>query len=365
MAVPFIDLKRQYATIQADLDRAILAAVADTHYIMGPNVRLLEEELAAYLGVPHAIGCASGSDALLLALLALDLKPGDEVITTPFTFFATAGCIVRAGAKPVFADIDASFNIDPAAVEAAITPRTRAIIPVHLYGRAADMGRLTAIARTRGLALVEDCAQAIGAAWDGKKLGSFGAAGCISFFPTKNLGALGDGGMVVTGDAKFADTLRLLRVHGAKPKYYHKLVGMNSRLDELQAAALRVKLTRLDGWNARRIELAALYDGKLAGLPVERPAPPRAGDFIYHQYTILCDRRDDLLAHLKGRGIEAGVYYPLSLHLQECFADLGYRRGDMPRSEAAERRALSLPLFPEMTPAEMDEVAGAVRDFPW
>ncbi len=365
MAVPFLDLKRQYASLKPELDAALLSAAASTHYIMGPNVAALEREVASYLGARHAIGCASGSDALLLALLALDLKPGDEVITTPFSFFATVGCIVRAGAKPVFADIDATWNLDPEKVAAAITPRTRAIIPVHLYGRAADMGRLLDLAAPRGIAIVEDGAQSIGAEWGGRKLGAFGFAGCISFFPTKNLGALGDAGMIVTNDDRAAETMRLLRLHGAKPKYYHRLVGMNSRLDELQAACLRVKLPRLDGWNRRRVEIGARYDALLAGLPVTRPAPPKGGDFIYHQYTIATDRRDDLLAHLKGRGIEAGVYYPLSLHLQECFRELGHRPGDFPVSERAQATVLSLPIFPEMTDAEIAEVAEGVRSFPW
>lgn len=365
MTVPFIDLSRQHAALEPDLSRALAAAVAGGHYILGPNVKELETEVAAYLGCRHAIGCASGSDALLLALLALDLKPGDEVVTTPFSFFATAGCIARAGARIVFADIDDSFNLDPERFAAAVTPRTRAVIPVHLYGRAADMDAIHRIADPNGIAVIEDCAQSIGAAWRGRKLGSLGKAGCISFFPTKNLGGLGDGGMVVTNDDALAGTVRLLRVHGAKPKYYHRLVGMNSRLDELQAAALRVKLPRLDGWNARRRQIAARYDAAFAALPLQvAPAVP-AEENIYHQYPLLTDRRDDLLAHLKARGIEAGVYYPLGLHLQECFRELGHAAGDMPRTEAAQARVLSIPIFPEMTDAEIDETVGAVRAFPW
>lgn len=362
MPVPFLDLKKQYASIKSEIDAAVMGVLAECNFIMGPNVAAFEKELAAYLGASHAISCASGSDALLLALMAAGVKPGDEVVTTPFTFFATAGAVARLGAVPVFADIDPrTFNLDAGNAVAKMTPKTKAVIAVHLYGQAAEMGRLLSAACEKGVTVIEDCAQAIGALYEGKPVATIGDIGCLSFFPTKNLGCCGDGGAIITSNADLAEKVKILRVHGAKPKYFHKFIGINSRLDEIQAAVLRVKLKYVDGWNSRRVEIAAEYDRLLAGAAgVTVPYRAPYARHIFHQYAILVNRRDAALKRLNEAGIGAGVYYPEAMHLQECFKYLGYAKGDLPASEEACSRILSLPIYPEMSEADIKEVAGAV-----
>ena len=372
MQVPLLDLTLQYRQIAADIQRVIPEVVESQQFILGPRVDRLEEELAAHLGVAHAIGCASGTDAILLSLRALDVAPGDEVVTSPFTFFATAGAIHNVGARPVFADIQAdTFNLDPAAADAAISPRTRAIMPVHLFGQMADMAAFHALGTGRGIPIVEDAAQAIGARQnlpDGRWIttGSLGDATAFSFFPTKNLGAFGDAGMVVTNDDRTAERLRKLRVHGGRQMYHHEEVGYNSRLDALQAAVLSVKLPRLDGWSEARRQNAAFYDEALNGIEGLLVPPVRPeNETIVNQYTVrvLDGRRDALMEHLRERGVGSGIYYPKCLHLQECFAYLGYGEGDFPVSEQASREVLSLPVFPELTEAQKEYVAESIRAF--
>jgi len=367
MKVPLFDLTRQYKAIKPEIDRAIARVIEGGQFILGPEVEAFEREVAAYLGVKHAIGVASGTDALWLALRALKVGPGDRVIIPSFTFFATAGAACNVGATPVFADIEPeTFNIDPAYVRKALESnaqlqeQTKAIIPVHLYGQMAEMDAIMSIAEEYGLLVIEDAAQAIGAEYKGRKAGTIGHLGCFSFFPTKNLGAYGDGGLVVTNDDELGERVRLLRVHGAKPKYHHRLVGTNSRLDSLQAAILRVKLRHLDEWTRARRTIAAMYDEKLRGLEgIELPyrAPERT--HIFHQYTIRVREglRDDLQGHLKELGVGTSIYYPLPLHLQECFRPLGYLEGELPESERACREVLSLPMFPELTEEEVQYVA--------
>jgi dTDP-4-amino-4,6-dideoxygalactose transaminase len=371
MNVPLLDLTKQYASVADEVNEAIRTVVEEQRFILGPTVDGFEAEVAEHLGIEHAVGCASGTDAILLALRALDVAPGDEVVTSPFTFFATAGAVHNVGARPVFADIDAdTFNLDPAAAERAVTERTRAVLPVHLFGQMAEMQAFRALGDRRGIAVIEDAAQAIGARQrvDGEWIttGSLGDACTFSFFPTKNLGAFGDAGMVVTRDAATAERLRKLRVHGGRQMYHHEEVGYNSRLDALQAAVLSAKLPHLNGWSAARRENARFYDEALAGLagvvtPVVRPE----NESIVNQYTIrvLDGRRDALAAHLREQGVGSGIYYPVPLHLQECFAYLGYREGDFPVSEQACREVLSLPVFPELTEAQRSHVAESVRGF--
>lgn len=371
--IPILDLRRQYQSIKSEIDQAIQRVVESGRFILGPEVESFEAEIAAYLGVPHAIGVASGTDALLLALKALGIGPGDAVIVPSFTFFATAGVVANVGATPIFADIDPlTFNISPASISAALkagTPRrerVKAIIPVHLYGQMADMDEIMAIAHKFGLYVVEDAAQAIGAEYNGKKAGTIGHIGCFSFFPTKNLGAYGDGGLVVTSDDELAERIRMLRVHGSKPKYYHHLVGTNSRLDALQAAILRAKLPHLAEWTRARQRIADRYDELLRGIKsIRLPYRTPNRTHIFHQYTVrvLGGKRDALRDHLAAQGIGTEVYYPLPLHLQPCFRHLGYREGDLPESERASREVLSLPMFPELTREEQDRVVEAIRDF--
>jgi len=370
--VPILDLTRQYRTIRAEIDTAIQRVLESGRFILGPEVEAFEREVAEYLGVKHAIGVASGTDALLLSLKALGIGPGDGVIVPSFTFFATAGVVVNAGATPVFTDIDPkTYNIDPESVKDLFThhpsPITiRAIIPVHLYGQPADMDEIMRLAKEYDLYVIEDAAQAIGAEYKGRKVGTIGHFGCFSFFPTKNLGAYGDGGLVVTNDDKLAEKVRMLRVHGSKPKYYHHLVGTNSQLDALQAAILRAKLPHLDEWTAARQKIASRYDGLLGDIK-DLAIPYRAPDrtHIFHQYTIrvLDGRRDVLREFLKERGIGTQVYYPLPLHLQPCFRHLGYKEGDLPESERASREVLSLPMFPELTEEEQGYVVQAIKAF--
>jgi len=372
MAVPLLDLKRQYAAIADEIRVRMDAVIENQAFIMGEPVAAFERAVAEFLGVKHAIGVASGTDALLLPLKALDLKPGDEVITTPFTFFATAGAIHNAGGRPVFVDIEPdTYNIDPNRVEDAITPRTRAIVPVHLFGQMADMKPLREIADRHGLMLLEDGAQALGARQriDGAWIvtGQIGTCAAFSFFPSKNLGGFGDGGMVVTNDAKLAERLRRLRVHGGLKMYHHDEVGTNSRLDALQAAVLHAKLPHLPAWSEARRRNAAWYDQRFADLEragkLVRPVVRDYNESIYNQYTLRVENRDALREHLNARGIGNAVYYPLPLHLQPCFAYLGYREGDFPESERASQQVVSIPIFPELSAAELEEVATAIEEF--
>jgi len=369
IAVPPLNLKSNFAELRAALLAEITEVADSGYYILGPKVAAFEQALAVYCGTRHAIGLSSGTDALLVALMLHNIGPGDEVIVPTFTFFATAGCVSRLGARPVFCDIEPdSFNLDVSQVERYVTPRTKAIIPVHLYGRLADMAALLDLAKRRGLAVIEDAAQAIGARdAAGRPAGSFASCGCLSFYPTKNLGALGDAGALVTIDDQLAEAARLLRVHGSGHTYHHVRVGGNFRIDALQAAILHVKLRHLDDWTRRRRERAATYDrlfrdAGLAPGPVRTPEAG-TGSHVYHQYVIRVPRRDELVAHLKARSIGAGVYYPLPLHLQECFADLGYTTGDFPAAEAAAREVVALPIYPELTAEQQRAVVEAIRDF--
>jgi dTDP-4-amino-4,6-dideoxygalactose transaminase len=365
MQVPLLDLKAQYATLRAEMLEAVTRVLEGQQFINGPEVGELEAQIAAYSGCTRAVGVSSGTDALLCALMALGIGPGHEVITTPYSFFATAGCIARTGARPVFVDLDpATFNIDAGAIEAAVSDRTRAIMPVHLFGQMADMDGVMAVAAKRGLLVIEDAAQAIGATWQGRSAGSIGTVGCFSFFPSKNLGGLGDGGMIVTQDGLLADKLEVFRNHGSKPKYHHHYVGGNFRLDTIQAAGLLVKLRYLDGWSAKRRENAARYDALFAGFDaVQRPLVRPGAVSIYNQYVIRTKRRDELQAFLKERGVGTEVYYPISLHEQECFRDLGYSRGAFPHSEEAARTSLALPIYAELAEEQIAYVAAQVREF--
>jgi dTDP-4-amino-4,6-dideoxygalactose transaminase len=363
--IPILDLKAQYRSIKDEVDAAVLGVMSSGHFVLGPNVKALEQEVADYVNCQYGVGVASGSDALRLSFAALGIGPGDEVITTPFTFVATANTISHAGARPVFVDIDPhTFNIDPAGIEAAITERTRAIVPVHLYGQPAEIEEILEIARRHDVYVVEDCAQAIGAEDGGRHVGSFGDVACFSFYPTKNLGAYGDGGMVTTNNADIAERIDVLRRQGGKTKYYHEILGFNSRLDEIQAALLRVKLRHLDDWQAGRRQVAARYDellGEVNGVRVPRVRPEVT--HVYHQYTVRVPRRDDLQAFLKRCGIGTMIYYPLPLHRQGLYQDLGYAEGSLPVSEGAGREVLSLPMYPELTEEQIQRVAGAIREF--
>lgn len=368
VSVPLLDLKAQYRPIRDALLDAVTRVCDSQYFINGPEVDGLEREIESYLGVQHAVGMSSGTDAVLAALMAFDIGPGDEVVTSTYSFFATAGCVVRLGARPVFVDIDPdTFNIDPAAAVAAMGPRTRAIIPVHLFGQSAELMPLLNAAAAAGVPVIEDAAQAIGATYRDHAVGSLGAIGCFSFFPSKNLGAFGDGGLTTTNDARFGEKLRLLRNHGMKPKYYHHLVGGNFRLDALQAAVLRVKLPHLAAWTAGRQRNAARYralfaEAGLTGcvrLPVE--APDRS--HIYNQFVIRVADRDALKAHLHNAGIGTEIYYPVPFHLQECFGPLGYTAGAFPHAEAAARESLALPIYAELTEGQQAEVVDSIGQF--
>ena len=370
MGVPLLDLKAQHATLRGEVLAAVTEVLDSQVFILGPVVQAFEAACADYCAVPHALGVSSGTDALLLALMALDIGPGDEVVTSPFSFFATAGCVHRVGAKPVFADIDpATFNLDVAKAAERVTPRTKALMPVHLFGRCADLDAVEALARDRGLAVVEDAAQAIGSEWKGRRAGSVGDAGCFSFFPSKNLGGAGDGGLVTCRDPALAERMACLRNHGAKPKYFHARVGGNFRLDALQAAVLQVKLRHLDDWTAARQHNAAGYRLRLADLAAAGhlvlPGDPVGDRPIWNQFTLRVPggRRDALQAFLKDRDVGTEVYYPRPLHLQECFAYLGHRPGDLPEAERASAEALSVPIFPELTESQVDEVCDGIRAF--
>lgn len=366
--IPLLDLRAQHAALRDEVVAALLRVVDSQKFILGEEVEKLEQEIAAYCGVAHAVGCASGSDGLSLALMALDIQPGDEVLTIPFTFFSTVGEISLLGAKPVFVDIEAAtFNMDMNRVEDALRahPRIRAVIPVHLFGGCADLDALRSLADPRAIPIIEDAAQSIGSEYKNSRAGSVGAMGCFSFYPTKNLGGYGDGGMLTTNNETLADRLKALRIHGRTGKYIHQWIGVNSRLDALQAAVLRVKLCHLDSWTARRQENAALYRRLLAGLPLSTPEPtPYQTRHVYNQFVIRCAARDRLQAHLKERGIGTEVYYPLSLHQQTCFASLGYHVGDFPVSEKAASEVLALPVNPEVSAADVERICDSIRSFP-
>jgi len=386
MKVPLLDLKAQYATLKPEMEKAVMGVMESQYFILGPEVEKLEKSLAEYLGVKHAIGVSSGTDALLIALMALDIKSGDEVIVPTFSFFATAGVVSRMNAVPVFVDIDpVTFNIDPADIEAKITPRTKAIVPVHLYGQSAAMDEIMAIAKKHNLAVVEDGAQAIGVQYkDGRKVGTIGDIGCYSFFPSKNLGCFGDGGLVVTNDDALAERLHIMRVHGGKPKYYHKIIGGNFRIDALQAAVLSVKLPHLDGWSAKRRENAALYTTLFCEKGLAEETGRQAFDakntvllpkavyqtsgvknfHIFNQYVIRVRQRDAMRAYLGEKGIGTEIYYPVPFHRQECFAFLNADDAQFPHSNAAAADTIAVPIYPELTAEQIGYVVDSIAQFP-
>ncbi len=369
MNVPLLDLQAQYVSLRDSMLQAIERVMESQRFVLGDEVRELEKSVAQYCQTKHAIGCASGSDALLLALMALDIKQGDEVITTPFSFFATGAAIARLGARPVFVDIDpATYNLDVSLVADAITSRTRAIIPVHIYGQCAQMDPLLDLGKRRGIPIVEDSAQAIGATDNERPAGSMGLVGCFSFYPTKNLGGAGDGGILTTNDDAIAERLRRLRTHGGSDEYQHEEVGINSRLDELQAAVLNVKLSSLDKWSDERAHIAARYSQLLSDadldFPLITPHVRPDGRHIFHQYVVRAPgNRDALMDHLKTRGVGTKVYYPVPLHLQKCFSSLGYKEGDFPESESAARETFALPAYPELTEAQQLYVVESIKSF--
>jgi dTDP-4-amino-4,6-dideoxygalactose transaminase len=365
MAVPFFDNKKQHSEIREEIDKAISHVVDSGHFILGPNVKALEEESASYCGAKYGIGVASGTDAIHLALRACGIKAGDEVITSPFTFVATIEAICYIGAKPVFADIDPkTFNLDPKKTQKKISRKTRAILPVHLYGQTADMEPIMELAKKHKLKVIEDAAQSIGAEYKSRRACSIGDAGCLSFFPTKNLGCFGDGGMVLTNNEEVAETAKVLRGHGSRVAYHYDLVGYNSRLDEIQAAILRVKLKHLHKWEKARIKNAAIYNKELAAMmEVQRPVVLDGCKHVYNQYTLRAKNRNLLQEHLKTKGIGAMVYYPLSLHLHKAYSFLKCKMGSMPESESAQEEVLSLPIFPELEEKQIVEVCQAINDF--
>jgi dTDP-4-amino-4,6-dideoxygalactose transaminase len=381
LKVPLLDLRAQYGAIKTEIDRAVAAVMESQHFILGPQVQKCEEAIAEYSGCTYGVGVSSGTDALLICLMAEGIGPGDEVITTPYTFFATAGSVARLGARPVFVDIDsASYNLGAGQIESKITPRTRAIIPVHLYGQMAEMDAVMQAAQKHGLVVIEDAAQAVGAEYKGRRAGSIGHYGCFSFFPSKNLGGAGDGGMVVTQDAQRAANLIRLRGHGAEPKYYHKVIGGNFRLDALQAAVVSTKLRHLDAWTAARQRNADLYrrlfgetDLAIADSSEYHSKGTRspglflpkvvADRHIFNQYVVRTARRDQLKAALQEKGVGTEIYYPVPLHLQECFACLGYRAGAFPESESASKETLALPVYPELTEHQIRHVVHSIAKF--
>jgi dTDP-4-amino-4,6-dideoxygalactose transaminase len=364
MKLQMVDVAGQYRTIKKEVDAAIHSVLDSGQFILGREVGEFESDVAGYLGIPFAVGCASGTDALQIALMALGIGPGDEVVTTPFTFIATAETIALLGARPVYVDIDArTYNLNPALLERALTPRTKAILPVHLYGQPADMDPILEVARRRGLPVIEDAAQAFGAAYRGRKVCTIGEIACVSFFPSKNLGCFGDGGMMVTADPALAERMRVIAAHGSRTRYYHEVLGVNSRLDTVQAAILRVKLPHLEGWNLSRRAAAKRYDTMLAGLPVTTPFVDPAGVHIFHQYTLRAPRRDALAAFLKVRGIPHAVYYPVPLHLQKAFSSAGFKEGDFPVTERAAAEVISLPMHSELTEEQQLAVTAAVKEF--
>lgn len=362
--VPLLDLTAQYATLRSDIRAAIDRVCDAQRFIGGPEVAALEAEVAAYCGCKHGIGVTSGTDALLCGMMALGIGPGDEVIVPTFTFFATAGCVARLGATPVFVDVcPRTFNVRAEDIAPRLSPRTRLIIPVHLFGQCADMDPIAELAASRDIPILEDAAQSIGSTYRGRKAGQFGRLTALSFFPSKNLGAFGDAGMILTDDDALEQRCRILREHGSKPKYYHAHIGGNFRLDAIQAAVLRVKLRHLDGWTAARIRNGRRYDEMLASTPVVTPYVAEHNRTIYNQYVIRAPRRDALRERLQQRGIGAEIYYPVPLHLQQCFAYLGGSAGQLPHAEAAAREVLALPVYPELPPDAQEYVVRAIRDF--
>lgn len=364
MQVPLLDLKAQYRTIKDDILAAISEVLDSQRCIGGPKVDELEKAIAEICDCKYAVGVSSGTDAILNSLMSLEIGPGDEVITTPFTFFATVGCIARTGAKPVFVDIDPkTYNINPELIEAAITDKTKAIMPVHLYGQMAEMDPIMEIAGRHNLYVIEDAAQSITSTYRGKKAGSIGTCGAFSFFPSKNLGAIGDGGMIVTNDEEVYHRLFIMRNHGSEPKYYHKYIGGNFRLDPIQAVALLVKLPHLDKWSQARRQNAKYYNEKFKRTAVQIPYISPDCMTIYNQYVIRISRRDELFVHLKEKGIGCEIYYPVPMHVQECFRYLGYKEGDFPESEKAADEVLALPVYPELTAEQKDYIIQTILDF--
>jgi dTDP-4-amino-4,6-dideoxygalactose transaminase len=363
MNIPLIDLKAQYESLKKELDGAVVDVMASGQFVLGPKVAELEEAMASYFDVEHAVGVASGTDALIMALHGCDIGPGDEVICPTYTFFATAEAILKVGATPVFVDIDPqTYALDPGKVSDAITDRTEALIPVHLYGHAADMTAIAEIASAHDLHVIEDNAQAFGAKWEGSLTGALGDAGCLSFFPSKNLGAFGDAGLIITNDENIAGLSRMLRTHGWRRKYYPEVVGYNSRLDALQAAILLVKMQHVDEWNGQRRQIARLYSEKLADLEIGRPTVARGAEHVYHMYMIRTPRRDQVRKYLTDHGIGCAVYYPVPLHLTEPCLHLGHQQGDFPEAEKAAQETLALPIFPEMQEAQIDQVVAVLRE---
>jgi len=362
--IQMVDLKNQYLKIKDEVDAAVHHVLDTTAFISGPECGEFERDMANYVGVSHAIGCANGTDALQIAMMALNIGPGDEVITTAFSFVATTETIAVTGARPVYVDIDpVTYNLDPAKLEAAITQKTKAIIPVHLYGQPADMDEILAIAGKYGLPVIEDNAQSIGASYKGRKTGSMGLISTTSFYPAKNLGCFGDGGMIFTRDSEIAEKLRMIANHGSRKRYYHEVLGLNSRLDTLQAAILKVKLPHLDGWAAARQEAARLYNGNLPADRVKLPAVKPDRDHVYHQYSILVEDRDALQAFLKEKGIPTAVHYPMALHLQPAFSHYGFSRGDFPVAENAADHILCLPIHTELDAEQIRYVCDGIRSF--
>ncbi len=365
MNVPLIDLKAQYKKVDRSVLRKLKEILTEQQLILGKYCSALEQSIAGYAGVPHAISCANGTDALILSLMALGIKEGDEVITTPYTFFSTASSILLLGAKPVFVDIEEDdMNIDPVLIRSALTPKTKAVTIVHLFGKVADMRAISALAEKHGISVVEDMAQSLGARLWGTMCGNFGDIAALSFYPTKNLGGIGEGGMVLTKRADLAERAKKLRVHGmGQATYFHELVGINSRLDEIKACALVEKFPFLEAWNKKRVANAAFYNKQLKGLPIKLPRMDPPGSHIFHQYVIRVEKRDALREHLQSRGVTTGIYYPLPLHLQPCFAGLGYKKGDFPVAEEASLTSLALPVFPELKSEQKEHVVSSIREF--
>lgn len=362
--IPLLDLKAQYKSLKDDIDSAIKSISERQSFILGEEVKILEHDVAGFCGAKYGVGLNSGTDALILTLRAFGIKEGDEVITTPFTFMATAESIALLGGKPVFIDIDPkTYNINPELIKKKITKKTKAIIPVHLYGLCADMNPILEIAKEYGLKVLEDCAQAIGSAYLGKKAGSMGDAGAISFFPSKNLGAFGDGGMVVTNDKNLAEEIQMLRQHGSKERYIHEVIGYNSRLDNIQAAVLNIKLKRLSGWIDKRIENAKFLNNELKKFPLVLPYIPEGYKHTYHLYIVRSRQSEELIKSLNGKGIDSRAYYPIPLHMQKCFSYLKYRKGDLPESEKAAKEVLNIPAYPELTMEQKEYIAGVINDF--
>lgn len=363
MGIPLLDLKAQYLSLKEEMDQAILKVLDSAKFILGPEMKSLEQEIARYCGVDEAVAVGNGTDALVLALKALGIGPGDEVITSPFTFFASAETIAQVGATPVFVDVDpVTLNMDLNQLEQKITSKTRAIIPVHIFGQMVDVERVMEIAARHDLKVIEDAAQAIGAEYRGRKAGSIGHVGTFSFFPTKNLGGYGDGGMIVTHDEHVAAELRMLRFHGCQTKYYHEKIGYNSRLDEIQAAILRVKFKHLDAWNEARREKAAVYDQLLQDLPLTLPGRDPEAEPVYHLYVLRSDRRQEIMEKLSSVGIASAIYYPVPLHLQRAFRYLGYQEGDFPAAEKACQEAVAIPCYPELTMEQQQQIAGVIKE---